>query len=139
MTWNRKIAVRRISLLIFLIFSLQIMNAQDIFSDIENAFIKGNTELLRNQFDEKIKLIVLGESTQANKTEAIKILDQFFKKYPVLELNKKFESKKSNSNFIIRTMKSTDSTFRITIFFKKTEKDLRINLLRIEKENESVF
>ncbi len=139
MTWNRKIAIRRVSLLVFLISSLQIMNAQDIFSEIEDAFIKGNTELLRNQFDEKIKLIVLGESTHANKTEAIKILDQFFKKYPVLELNKKFESEKSNSNFIIRTMKSKDSTFRITIFFKKTEKDLRINLLRIEKENESVF
>ena len=139
MTWNKKINIKGISMMIFLISSLQIINAQEVYTEIEDAFIKGNTELLRNQFDEKIKLIVLGESTSANKAEAIKILDQFFKKYPVSELNKKFESEKSNSNFIIRTMKSKDITFRITIFFKKTEKDLRINLLRIEKENESVF
>lgn len=140
MTWNRKITIRIFSLMFFLTSSLTFMNAQDIISEIEDAFIKGNSELLRNQFDDKIKLIVLGESTQANKTEAIKILDQFFKKYPVLELKKKFESEKSNSNFIIRTMKSNNSSFRITIFFKKTShKDLRINLLRIEKENESIF
>ena len=115
------------------------MNAQEIYSEIETAFIKGENELLRDHLDENIKMIVLGESTQANKSEAIKILNQFFQKYPVIELNKKFESEKSNSNFIIRTMKSKDSSFRITIFFKKIDNKLRINLLRIEKENESVF
>ena len=139
MTWNNKIAIRCFFLMIFLISTSKILDAQEIYSEIETAFIKGETELLRDHFDENIKMIVLGESTQANKSEAIKILNQFFQKYPVIKLNKKFEGEKSNSNFIIRTMISKDSSFRITIFFKKIENKLRINLLRIEKENESVF
>lgn len=125
--------------MILLLFPIFIVNAQEISAEIEKAFLKGETVLLKNYFDEKVRLIVLGESSQTNKTEAVKILDQFLEKYPAIEFKSKFESKKANSNFIIRTMKSNNETFRITIFFIKRGENLCINLFRIEKENESVF
>ncbi|MCK4921504.1 MAG: DUF4783 domain-containing protein [Bacteroidales bacterium] len=139
MNWNKKIVNRLNFLMIILLFPTFIISAQEISTEIEKAFLQGDAELLKNHFDEKVRLIVLGESNQTNKTEAIKILNQFLKKYPAADFQSKFESEKANSNFIIRTMKSNDETFRVTIFFIKRDANLCINLLRIEKDNESVF
>ena len=139
MNWNKKIVNRIIFLMILLLFPSFMVGAQDISAEIEKAFLEGETVLLKNHFDEKVRLIVLGESNHTNKTEAVKILNQFLVKYPAIEFQSKFESEKANSNFIIRTMKSNSDTFRITIFFIKRGTNLRINLLRIEKEDESVF
>ena len=58
-------------MIIIAFFPFTHANAQDISTQIEKALLKGDTELLRSQLDDKVKLIILGESSQASKNEAI--------------------------------------------------------------------
>jgi len=139
MNWNNKITNQLIFLIIIAFIPIAFTHAQDISSQIEKALLKGDTELLRSQLDDKVKLIILGESCQTSKNEAISKLNEFLRINPALKFNAKFESEKPNSNFIIRTMVSKNASFRITVFFVKKESGVYINLLRIEKENESAF
>lgn len=139
MNWNNKIVNQLIFLIIIAFISVSQTNAQDISTQIEKALLKGDIELLRSKFDDKVKLIILGESSQTSKNEAINSLNDFLKNNPALKLQPKFESEKSNSNFIIKTMVSKNGNFRVTVFFVKKETGDFINLLRIEKENESAF
>ncbi|MCF8380440.1 MAG: DUF4783 domain-containing protein [Bacteroidales bacterium] len=139
MNWNNKIVNRLFVLIIPMLFPFCLTGAQDISAEIEKAFLKGDIELLRDQFDDKVRLIILGQSSQNNKTEAIKLLNEFLKVNPALKFQSKFESEKSTSNFIIKTMESKKGSYRVTVFFVKKDGGNFINLLRIEKENESVF
>lgn len=139
MNWNNKIVNQLIFLIIIAFFPIALTHSQDISSQIEKALLKGDTELLRSHLDDKVKLIILGESIQTSKTDAINKLNDFLKTNPALKFQPKFESEKSNSNFIIKTMESKNGSFRVTVFFVKKEGGDYINLLRIEKENESAF
>lgn len=111
--------------------------AQEVMTDLENGFLKSKPELIVKHFDDEIKVIILKESYNPNREEAISILSSFFSKNSVESFENKFKSGKTQSNFIIKILKTKGQTYRVTVFFKKNGGSTLINLLRIELEDES--
>lgn len=127
--------------LLFLCFCILPVNlfGQTIFSDLDKGFIEANSGLIVKHFSDNTKLIILDESYNPTKQEAVSHLARFFRSNPIVSIEDKFDSEKRNSNFIIKTLRTKNKVYRVTIFFKKNENITQINLLRIELDNESTF
>jgi hypothetical protein len=125
-------------LFIFLgsVFLNEPLLSQSIEADLEKGFSNADPELIVKHLDTNAKIIIKSDSYSPNRQEASKILADFFKRYPVTKYEDKFKSSKSTSNFLIILLKTNEKSFRVTIFFKSATDDRKINLLRIEQENE---
>lgn len=130
-------------MLVFALFSFFVSPAeifsQEVEPDIEKGFLTTDPELIIRHFDTDVKVIILQDSYHPGKQEAIKILNDFFRDHQVEGFESRFDSEKTNSNFMIKILKTRNESFRVTIFFIKSGESVKINLLRIEQEHESEF
>ncbi len=129
-----------ILMLVFLVLGtttgIETVLGQGIESDIAKGFSNSNPELIVKHLDSDAKIIIKPESYSPNREEAIQILKDFFRLNPVIAYENKFNSGKSNSNFMIIILRTRDKSFRVTLFFISSGDERKINLLRIEQENE---
>lgn len=82
----------------------------------------------------KILINVLGKEGAYSKSQAGLVLKDFFGKNPGDQFEYVFKGKQSNEGtFAIGNYKAKESTFRVTVHFKKVSDDFKIESLKIEK------
>lgn len=102
---------------------------------VTRCFRSGDPALLKEYFENTLQINILDEESEATREEAVEILREFFRQNPPKDFNIKFSSDKENSKFIIGSLRTDKTSYRINLFFKKREGKNLIHLLRIEEEN----
>jgi hypothetical protein len=113
--------------------------SQVMYSQLTAGFQTGNADALSVHFNERLQLTILGTDHRVSKSQATEILRDFFKKYPSVSFSDLFKGEKKDSNFTVGKLVTKTETFRVSIFFRKTDGTPLIHLLEIEKENDSAL
>ena len=130
-----------INILILSLFFLKssIIAGQTVSEEVKNAFQTASAGKLSSYFGSTVTLNIPGTDSQFTKEDARNEMHKFFTGHRVKNFEIKFKGEKNNSNFIIGTLYTNKGTYRVNIFFKKTEGNNHIHLLRIDKEHGSKF
>lgn len=108
----------------------------DTNKQILAALNAGNADVLSSFFNDMIDLGVAGNEDTYSKTQATRILKDFFMKNPVKSV--KFTSEGSStdgSKFTIGEMKAGTGTYRLYYLLKKVSGKFLIQQLQIQKQN----
>ena len=124
-------------LLIFLagVNTMAFSNPQGIPEGISLAFKAGNSVELAKFFNSNIELVVLSNEDLYSKTQAERIIRDFFKNYPPKKFTILHHGGKEDSKYSIAELVTDNVTFRIYFLLKTRDGKLLIHQLRIEKEN----
>jgi hypothetical protein len=124
-----------LSILFFSFFSS--VFATDIPEEIAAAIRTGNSKNVSKYFIENIDLKVIEQEDVYSKQQAEMILKDFFLKHPVKSFAIIHKSApKNGSQYIIGTLETTTSKFRIYFLIKSSGNETLIQQFRIESENE---
>ena len=124
-------------LLILFVLPIQslIGQTEDVNRQIESALGSGNTQELEKYFNSMVDLSLPGIEDAYGKTQAIRILGDFFSKNPVKSYK---TSKTGNSNdgsqFSIGKMEAGNKSFRIFFLIKKISGQYLIHQFQIQEE-----
>ena len=104
------------------------------YSNIETAFSDNNPSGIVTYGKDKILLNVLGTEGVYSHSQASLVLKDFFTKKPSSSFKFIFKGKETaEGSFAIGTYVSKGESFRVTIQFKKTGTEFKIESLTIEK------
>ena len=104
------------------------------YEELESAFSSGNAGAIAAMGKEKMLISVIDKEAAYSQSQATLVLKDFFSKKPVTSFKFIFKGKEStDGTFAIGTYVSRAENFRVTIHFKKTGTDFRIERLTIEK------
>jgi hypothetical protein len=96
----------------------------------------GNATGLSKYFNDMIDLGIRGKEDTYSKTQATRILQDFFTKYPVKSVKiLKQGTSNDGSQFSIGEMVSGNQTFRVYYLLKKVSASYLIHQLQIEEKN----
>lgn len=127
---------RGIFLSIIVLFSTHLLLAQ---GKIEQAFKENNAMALSNFFSSNVELSIEDEENIYSKSQAVRVIDQFFKDYPCAVFEVKHESKankNTNNKFIIGKYISNKRNFRTHFLIHQVEDKAQIIEIRIESEDQ---
>ncbi len=122
-----------IALTMYLLLSFSILG--QLPNDILNANKKLNAEILSSHFNDKIELVLPNNSGVFSINQAKLIIQDFFKKYPIVSFEIIHSGKSANSTFAIGRYKTYNNNFRFYFLIKKKDNVSYINQLRIEEED----
>jgi hypothetical protein len=123
-------------IIIFLVqFLLQPMNGQTVPERLVEAIRKGDAARMSEWFHQSLEMTILENDYVASKTQATRIIENFFKSYPPTEFRISFEGTKEKSKYAIGSLKCAGNSFRINMFFIAKGNDRLIYYLSIEKES----
>ncbi|MBI1837974.1 MAG: DUF4783 domain-containing protein [Flavobacteriia bacterium] len=121
------------SFLTTMLFSLNLMT-EIPYAGIESAFSDSNASGIVSYGKDKILLNVLGNEGVYSQSQAALVLKDFFNKKPITSFKFMFKGKETaDGSFAIGTYVSKTESFRVTIQFKKSGNDFKIESLTIEK------
>lgn len=133
------IGFRKIFILLIFLTGLELIadsNPQGIPEGISLAFKAGNSVELAKYFNSNIELVVLNNEDLYSKSQAERILKDFFVKYPPKKFTVLHHGGKKDFKYSIAELSTNNITFRVYFLLKTKEEKLLIHQLRIEKENE---
>jgi hypothetical protein len=108
----------------------------DINKQITSALSTGNAGELANHFNTMIDLSIPGTEDSFGKTQATRILQDFFSKYPVKSYKaNKQGSSTDGSQFSIGRMDAGNKIFRVYYLMKKSTDKYLIHQFQIQEEN----
>jgi hypothetical protein len=126
------------AVILFAIFSL--FAGITVFGqDVTNEFRSGNADGLSAYFNDRLELTITGVDYRVSKAQATEILRNFFKNDPPSSFSVLHKGDKKDSNFAVGKLVTRTNTYRVNIFFRKSNESNLIYLLEIEKENEAKF
>ena len=122
---------------IFLVFSVASHGQTDETNDkIVSAITKGDADELSKYLNNMVDLSIPGKEDAYGKTQATRILQDFFTKNPVTNYK---TSKQGNSNdgsrFAIGRMESGNKVFRVYYLIKQSSGKYLIHQFQIQEEN----
>lgn len=135
----KMIGFRKIFILLILLAGPVILahsNPQGIPEGISLAFKAGNSNELAKFFNSNIELVVLQHEDLYSKTQAERILKDFFKNYLPTKFIILHHGGKKDAKYAIAELSTDNATFRVYFLLKTKEGNLLIHQLRIEKEHE---
>lgn len=112
--------------------------SQDI-TDIIKSFNQKDALLLSTYFAEQVTINVEGKESSFTIEDALREMEDFFRVEEVNYFSIIFQGEKENSSFIIGRLQTGKKTYRVNIFFRNIQGKNKINLLRIESENDIGF
>ncbi|MFO8234853.1 MAG: DUF4783 domain-containing protein [Bacteroidales bacterium] len=112
------------------------INEDEIPGDIAIAFKVGTAKELSRFFNENLELSVLENDDIYSRSQAERIMDDFFKEYTPKNFEFIHEGGKQDAKYAIGKLETFNGTFRVYLLLKKEKEKLLIHQLRIEKENE---
>jgi hypothetical protein len=125
--------------LLFVAFLL-IGVSQTVFAQensvVISAFQKSNAGLLSAQLSDEVTFINGATNDTFSKSEFVAQLNRFIRANSPSEIEVIHEGARGDSRFMICSLTSAKGSFRIHIFFKKTNNQYLINQVRIENSNE---
>lgn len=104
-------------------------------SDIVTAMQKGSAQQLSAKFNNSVELIVLGPGKIYNKSQAMMVMKDFFKKHPVNSFEPIHEIDKKTSFLLLGKMVSGKDAYRIQFLLKGKDSKLFIHQIRIQNAN----
>ena len=132
-----KIVPLFILLSLFLTKSVSIPdNFDDIPRDIAIAFKVGTAKELSRFFNENLELEVEGKENVYSKSQAERIMDNFFTKYPPKDFEFVHKVGKEEAQYAIGKLTTFNGNFRVVMLLKNKNGKKLIHQLRIENENE---
>lgn len=108
---------------------------EEIPSDIAIAFKVGTARELARFFNDNLELSVEGKEDIYSKSQAERIMDDFFAKYPPKSFKFIHEGGKEDAQYAIGKHITFNGNFRVYMLLKKSNGKLLIHQLIIEKEN----
>ncbi len=112
------------------------LNFDDIPSDIAIAFKVGTAKELSRFFNENLELEVEGKENVYSRSQAERIMDNFFTKYPPKDFKFVHKGGKKEAQYAIGKLITFNGNFRVYMLLKTKNEKKFIHQLRIEKENE---
>ncbi len=112
------------------------VNFDDIPGDIAIAFKVGTAKELSRFFNENLELEVEGKENVYSKSQAERIMDNFFTKYPPKDFKFVHKGGKKDAQYAIGKLITFNGNFRVYMLLKTKNDKKLIHQLRIEKENE---
>jgi hypothetical protein len=122
---------------IFLMPALAFMKADDFnLSAITKAISDGNADVLGQYFDSNLEVAVLDKEEMYSKTEAVKVVKDFFSKNKPTSFSQvhRGASKGQDSQYCIGNLVASSGTFRVYVYMKVTGGKYLIQELRFDKE-----
>ena len=121
---------------IYTLFALLLNSPQDIpYNDIENAFLKNNSDVVARMGNDKLMISIYGKESVCSNKQAALVLKDFFTKNPVSNFKFIFKGKENQEgSFAIASYESKQDKFRFTFHFSKQESTYKIIRINIEKE-----
>jgi hypothetical protein len=113
-----------------------ICQTNDINKQIVSALSAGNATELADFFNTMVDLSIPGTEDTYGKTQATRILQDFFSKYPVKSYkSSKQGSSNDGSQFSIGRMEAGNKIFRVYYLMKRTPDKFLIHQFQIQEEN----
>jgi hypothetical protein len=134
MNYHTKI-VPFLLVLTFLMHGGVSVNSDEIPRDIAIAFKVGTAKELSRYFNENLELSVTGKEDIYSRSQAERIMDDFFTKYVPKSFEFIHQGGKENAQYAIGKLETFNGNFRVYMLLKKKDGNLLIHQLRIEKEN----
>ena len=104
------------------------------YNSIKNAFESNNPKEIVGNGKTKIMINILGKEGIYSQSQASLVLKDFFNRKPGSQFNFVFKGKESkDGTFAIGNYLSRGEKFRVTIHFKNTNNQYKIESLTIEK------
>jgi len=116
-------------------FLLLPVNGQTVPARLVDAIRKGDAVRMSEWFHQSLEMTIIEEDYVASKTQATRIIENFFRSYPPSEFRISFEGTKEKSKYAIGSLKCTGNSFRINMFFMEKGEERLIYYLSIEKES----
>ncbi len=117
-----------------LMFSAQELTAQnEISSGLITAFKNADANAIAPYLNDNVELIIPQTDNFFTRQHAKSILADFFRKNPVKDFLVVHKGTKENASFLIATYISTTGSYRVSLFARKTDNQLLVYQLRIEK------
>ncbi|MFW5644857.1 MAG: DUF4783 domain-containing protein [Bacteroidota bacterium] len=139
MNLRKKLIIPTILILSLLSLTAERITGQTVSAEVKNAFQTANAAKLSNYFGHTLTLNIPGTDIQCSREEAKDKMTVFFNEHKINAFEIKFKGEKDNSNFLIGTLFTNKATYRVNLFFRKSEGKNYIHLLRIDEEHESEF
>ena len=109
--------------------------AQTIPSDLVTAMSKGDVNVAADYFHQNLEMTILEKDYMVSKTQATRILKDFFKENPPSGFKISFEGSKEKSKYAIGTLSTSKGDFRVNLFFMNKQETRLIYYLSIVKES----
>lgn len=120
--------------IIGLYFSLTCIGG-DIPSDIVNAFKAGNASTIASYFNSTIEFTIYNKEEIYSKTQAERILKDFFTHNPPSQFTLLHQGGKESSKYAIGSLVAGSKNYRVTFLLKSMNSKVFIHQLRIEDAN----
>ena len=121
---------------IYSLFLILLSSPQDIpYNEIENAFMKKNSDVVARMGNDKLMISIHGKESICSNKQAALVLKDFFIKNPITSFKFIFKGKENQeASFAIASYESKQDKFRFTFHFSKQESTHKIIGINIEKE-----
>lgn len=128
----------KLKVLLWLIISIipLHLSAQNLEKDIVKAFEVGKAEILLPHLSEEVAVSIIDQKLKTNKEEAIKKIAQFLESIQIVSFKMKHTSTREESGYMIGSLQTTQTRYRINCFYKKETNIFYIHQIRIDKTNE---
>lgn len=127
--------VMKFTMMIALIFSANILLAQDALKEIGSIIQKGDAALLSDYFDESIELTILDEDDTYSKDQAEAVIAQFFDDISVKSFKLIHEGASNGGlKFGIAEMTTSEASMRVYVCLKEEGGKVIVPELRFEEE-----
>ncbi|MCE2711660.1 MAG: DUF4783 domain-containing protein [Cryomorphaceae bacterium] len=104
------------------------------FSAVEKAFNSANASEITSLGKEKFLVNILGKEAVYSQSQATMVLKDFFQKKPVTSFKFTYKGKENGDQVMaVGSYDSKGELFRVTLQFKKTGSEHKIERLAIEK------
>ncbi|MDR1405785.1 MAG: DUF4783 domain-containing protein [Prevotellaceae bacterium] len=112
-------------------------NDKASFDAIEEGMRNGNAAAVAAYFANTLECSVLGEEGIYSKAQATMVLKVFFEKHPPAAFTFKHSSNRQTVKYAIGDLQTKDGkNLRVTVFIKGENKELKIQQLRVENNEQ---
>ena len=112
------------------------ISAQGVPQGLVDAFKRGSSQALSVFLSNKVELVILNQTSTANKDTVEREMAAFFSRNSVNDFTVNHEGNRNESSFIIGTLNTSSGSYRVNCFFKKVQDKNLIHQIRIDKTNE---
>ncbi len=130
---NNSGSMKKYILISILLILLPSGFGQLVPGDIIRAFETGDAKELAEYFNSNIELQLPDKTHVASKTQATRIMQDFFKENPPLSFKLEYEGTKQDSKYGLGTLETRKGSFRVNLYFMDGKKEKIIYFLSIEK------
>lgn len=125
------------AVLLWLVLSVPVAHAQEPtpLERIHEAFAQGDARALLEQAAERVEVVLLGQSRQYSRSQAVYVMDEFFREYPPEQFELADTSGSNGSQFAASQYWSNreEAPLQVYIHLRQSEERWLIREIRIER------